>query len=326
MPHARPAARSAAHPATLASALALSFTLSLAPSAHAQTAPAPDDSPRPAGTGGKLRLTGGVSTVDGAGGGGLSPWALTSGNGTAGQWGGAAFVSAARTQDYGLNVAGLALSWSDRVELSLAHKDFDTRQNLAPLGLGGLHLRQNTLGLKWRVAGDAVLDADRWMPQLAVGVLHHSTDAGALAPTLTGALGAKTHDLEAYVSATKLFLAPAILLNGTLRLTRANQGGLLGFGGTHDQGWHVQPEVSVAWLLSPSLAVGGEYRAMGNALRQSALGDGALAADDWKDLFVAWAPSKQLSFTLARVDLGRIAPATQPRRQTGTYVSAQVAF
>lgn len=313
-------------PATLAGAVALSLSLGWTSSTHAQSSAAPDDIARPAGIGGKLRLTGGVSTLDGAGGGGLSPWALTSGNGAAGQWGGSAFVSAARTQDYGLSVQGLALSWSDRLEFSLARRDFDTRQNLAPLNLGGLHLKEDTVGLKWRVAGDAVLDSDSWMPQLAVGVLHHHTDAGALGPTLTGPLGARTDAMEAYLSATKLWLAPALLFNGTLRLTRANQAGLLGFGGAQDKEWHVQPEISVAWLLTSSLAVGAEYRSMGDALHRSALGDGALAADDWKDVFLAWAPSKHLSLTLAWVDLGRIAPAVQPRRQTGTYLSAQVAF
>ena len=33
-----------------------------------------------------------------------------------------------------------------------------------------------------------------------------------------------------------------------------------------------------------------------------------------------------VSLTLAYVDLGRIAPAVQPRRQTGTYLSAQFAY
>jgi Protein of unknown function (DUF3034) len=61
----------------------------------------------------------------------------------------------------------------------------------------------------------------------------------------------------------------------------------------------------------------------GNA---AGLGDG-LRSSDWKDLFIAWAPSKHLSLTLAYVDLGLIVPATTAkRRQTGTYLSAQIAF
>ena len=46
-----------------------------------------------------------------------------------------------------------------------------------------------------------------------------------------------------------------------------------------------------------------------------------------KDIIRAWAPSKNLSLTLAYVDLGVIVPATTAsRKQTGYYLSAQVAF
>ena len=56
------------------------------------------------------------------------------------------------------------------------------------------------------------------------------------------------------------------------------------------------------------------------------LGDG-LRAQDWKDVFVAWAPNKTISLTLAYVDLGVIVPATTGNRtQTGAYLSAQVGF
>jgi hypothetical protein len=51
-----------------------------------------------------------------------------------------------------------------------------------------------------------------------------------------------------------------------------------------------------------------------------------LKEDDWMDVFVAWAPSKTLSLTLAYVDLGHIVPAVATRRQTGGYLSAQLAF
>jgi hypothetical protein len=56
-----------------------------------------------------------------------------------------------------------------------------------------------------------------------------------------------------------------------------------------------------------------------------AFGDG-LREDDWKDVFVAWTPSKHLSLTLAWVDLGVVVPALTPKRQSGAYISAQVAF
>ena len=51
-----------------------------------------------------------------------------------------------------------------------------------------------------------------------------------------------------------------------------------------------------------------------------------LREDDWKDIFIAWAPSKKFSLTLAWVDLGHIVPAVIARRQSGAYLSAQLAF
>lgn len=301
--------------ALLAAAGACSVLVALAAQpAHAQ------------GRQGKLLLTGGVSSIDGAAGGGLTPWAVTGSYATDGQWGATAHATAVRTGDYRLRTYGVALGWGETLELSLARQDFDTQNNLAPLGLAGLHLKQDIVGLKWRVAGDAVLDAHSWMPQIAVGLLHKRGDAGALGPTLYGPLGAKQNGTEAYVSATKLFLAQGILVNGTLRATKANQNGLLGFGGAQSDTVKLQPEISVAWLLAKNLAVGAEYRFKPDHLNNSVLGAGALKEDDWKDVFIAWAPSKHLSLTLAYVDLGRIAPAVQPKRQTGAYLSAQVAF
>jgi hypothetical protein len=275
---------------------------------------------------GKLLLTGGVASIDGAAGGGLTPWAITASYATFGEFGATAHATAVRTGDYTLATGGIAVGLGDRLELSLAHQDFDTRGNLAPLGLPGLHLRQDILGAKLRVAGEAVLDSDSGMPQVAVGVLHKRTHAGALGPTLTGPLGASDRGTEFYVSATKLFLAHGVLVNGTLRATKANQNGLLGFGGAQGRGTRLYPEVSVARLLRRDLAVGVEWRAKPDELNRSVLGRGALAEDDWADLFVAWAPDKRLSLTFAWVELGRIAPAVQPRRQRGAYVSAQLAF
>lgn len=48
---------------------------------------------------GKLLLTGGVSSIDGAAGGGLTPWALIGSNATEGELGGSAFLTTAGTRD-----------------------------------------------------------------------------------------------------------------------------------------------------------------------------------------------------------------------------------
>jgi hypothetical protein len=300
--------------ATLTTAVTLAG-LCLTPPAWAQTS---------FGGGGKLLLTGGVSSIDGVAGGGLTPWAVIGSYGSDHQVGATAFATRVKTQDYALNDVGVALGIQDRVELSLARQDFDTGITGTTLGLPGLHLKQTLVGVKLRVAGDAILDSDTWVPQVAVGLLHKKLDAGGLMPTLT-ALGAKDRGTDVYLSATKLLLAQSVLLSGTLRATKANQNGLLGFGGTAHSGYKLQPEVSAALLLRRDLAVGIEYRAKPDNLNPSALGNG-LKEDDWADLFVAWAPSKHVSLTLAYVDLGKIVPAVVTRRQTGAYLSAQLAF
>ena len=281
---------------------------------------------------GKLLLTGGVSSIDGAAGGGLTPWATIGSNATDGEIGGSAYVTNVGTKDYGLNIYGVAVGFNDRFELSINQQDFDTKGTGAALKLPGLHLKQTIVGAKLRVAGDAILDSDTFMPQIAVGVQHKMLGSTGLDVTLN-ALGAKRSGTDFYVSATKLFLGQGLLVNGTLRATKANQNGLLGFGATlggNENSYSLQPELSVGYLVSKNVVVGAEYRFMRNNLETAGaaagLGNG-LRSQDWKNIFVAWAPSKNLSVTLAYVDLGVIVPATtDSRKQTGYYLSAQVAF
>ncbi|MCZ4314348.1 DUF3034 family protein [Comamonadaceae bacterium G21597-S1] len=286
---------------------------------------------------GKLRLTGGVSSVEGTAGGGLTPWATIGSNATAGETGVSAYLSRVRTQDYGLTSAGVALGWNERVELSLARLDFDAApasalNGIAPFGIApNPHIGLNVVGLKLRLAGDAVLDSDRWWPQLSLGLQYKRVQPGSLASVLQF-LGARTHGTDVYLSATKLFLADSVLMNATLRATRANQAGLLGFGSAapgRDR-YSLQPEFSIAWLLRRDLAIGAEYRFKPDNLQAlgaaAGLGD-ALREDDWADLFIAWTPNKNTSLTLAWVRLGRVVPGvTANRRQRGLYLSGQLAF
>ncbi|MET0129288.1 MAG: DUF3034 family protein, partial [Stenotrophomonas chelatiphaga] len=120
--------------------------------------------------------------------------------------------------------------------------------------------------------------------------------------------------------ATTLLLDAAggyqLLLNGTLRWTRANQGGLLGFGGDRKSGRSVVLEGSAAVLLDPALAIGVEYRQKPDNL-------GFADEDHWRDVFVAWFPGKHVSLTVAWADLGSIATLEDQR---GPYASLQVAF
>lgn len=273
---------------------------------------------------GKLLLTSGVSSIDGAAGGGLTPWAVTGGYATDGSIGSSAFFTRTVLRDYALNVYGVAVAWGDRAEASIARQDFNTGDSIAPLGFPGLRLKQTIVGLKVRVAGDAILDSDSLVPQIAVGIEYKDLDAGRFKPVLQS-LGARAQGTDFYLSATKLFLAQSVLLNGTLRATRANQNGLLGFGSARRDNYRLQPEVSLALALRRDLVIGVEYRAQPNNLNGVAFGRG-LRANDWKDAFIAWTPAKWFSLTVAYVDLGRIVPVLTPKRQTGAYVSAQFSY
>jgi len=181
---------------------------------------------------GKLTATGGVSQVEGSGGGGLTPWALITGYGTRDSYGANLHLTQLNTQDYQLKSVGAAIGIADRVELSLAQQEFTG--SLAPLD--ALKLKQDIFGIKIKLAGDAVYDQAGWMPQIAAG-LQYKQDAGikglgALGVTNVKQLGAKDdHGIDYYFSATKIYLAQSLLVNGTVRLTKANQMGLLGFGG-----------------------------------------------------------------------------------------------
>ncbi|MGP1685179.1 MAG: DUF3034 family protein, partial [Giesbergeria sp.] len=216
---------------------------------------------------GKLVLTGGVSSITGTAGGGITPWAVIGSNATEGEWGASAFTTRAVTHDYALTSTGAALGWNERVELSVARQDFDASAAVALNGIAafgvqpGQHIRMDVLGLKVRVAGDAILDADTWMPQIAVGLEHKRVRPGSL-QSVFDFLGADTQSTDFYVSATKLVLDKGLLLNATLRSTRANQNGLLGFGSAAPGrgSRSLQPEFSVAWLLRHDLAIGAEWR------------------------------------------------------------------
>ncbi len=263
-------------------------------------------------TGGKLLLTGGVTQIEGTGGGGLTPWALIGGYGARDQIGANAFYTRVDVDDYALDAYGVLVGFYDRFELSYARQVFDTEDIGAALGLGrGFEFEQDVFGAKLRLAGDAVLDQDRWLPQIAIGVQHKRNRQG----DIVRAVGAQDDSgTDFYLSATKIYLDHSLLLNGTLRYTEANQIGILGFGGDQGSG-SFEFEASAAWLLTRKLAFGAEFRSKPDQL-------GIADEDLWWDIFLAWAPNRQVSVTLAYVDLGNIVVADQ----NGTYLSVQVGF
>ncbi len=274
---------------------------------------------------GKLPLTAGFSSVEGAGGGGLVPWALITGYGSSDSWGANTYVTGIALGDFEFTSAGVGIGIRDRVELSFGRQMLDATDGV----LDGISVSQDVIGAKLRIVGDAVYAQDSWMPQVAIGVQakrNRGIRDGARigAPNLVSVeqLGASDADgIDYYATATKIWLAQGVLVNATVRYTRANQFGLLGFGGDRDDDAAVEAEGTLAYLLRRKVAVGVEYRTRGRNLSR----DDETAA--W-DVFIAWTPNRHVSLVAAYVNLGSIAaPLTaQSADQDGAYLSAQVGF
>nr|WP_273191729.1 DUF3034 family protein [Halomonas sp.] len=260
----------------------------------------------PSSAGSRIVGTGGVSAIEGAAGGGLSPWAVLTSTASEQEIGVTAAATRAWVDDYRLTVTGASLNVYDRVELSVARQtlDLDT--------LGG-ELGQDIYGAKVRLLGDVLYHPwGIW----SVGMQHKRLVDG----TIPTALGAdETSGTDVYLSASKLLFSAVagrnVLLNATLRNTDANQGGLIGFGG--DQGgrsWMAEGSVGV--FITPQWVVGAEYRQKPDNLSVA-------EEDDWQSLYSAYFFNKHVSLTGAWLDLGDIAGLPSQR---GGYLSLQAAF
>jgi Protein of unknown function (DUF3034) len=262
--------------------------------------------------GDRLEWTGAVTEIEGSAGGGLVPWALIGGLGTDQQVGASGFATYVTTGDYSLRSGGASLDWHNRIELSATRQRFN-----AGSVIPGLTLGQDIVGLKVRLLGDAVFEPDRWLPQIAVGAQWKRTLDFDQIPKAVGA--ARGEDVDLYIAATKVYFAAVagrnVILDATLRRTRADQFGLLGFGGDGG-GYKLTPEISAAVWLYDELLLGAEFRDKPHDLR-------AFREDSARDLFLAWAPVKFISLTLAWADLGRIAGKSDQR---GAYLSLWVGY
>ncbi|HQT53108.1 MAG: DUF3034 family protein [Phenylobacterium sp.] len=265
-------------------------------------------------TSGKLLLTGGVTSLEGAGGGGLATWATITGYETVDEVGANAHATLVQLPDYQFRAGGVAVGFRDRVEISYTRQSFDTGDTGSKLGLGqGFTFNQDIVGVKVRVLGDAVYAQDSWVPQVAFGVQWKKNDKDAV---ITAIGGKDDSGVDYYVAATKVLLNQSLVLDGTLRATKANQTGLLGFGGNKNDDYELQFEGSAGYLVSKRLLIGAEYRSKPDNLA-------GLKEDDWVDIFAAYAFSKNLSVTAAYADLGTIATF---KDQRGLYLSIQAGF
>ncbi len=262
--------------------------------------------------GGKLLLTNGVSAIEGSSGGGIATWATIGGMAADSGIGVTGHVTLVELPDFGWQSHGVAVGIANRVELSYARQNFDTRDVGAALGLGqGYTFNQDVFGVKLRLAGDLVY-GDPLMPQISIAVQHKRSLDGAVVQAV-GAESANGTDI--LLTGTKLFLSHSVLASATVRYTSANEGGLLGFGSAGGNDYQLQFEGSVAYQLSRRAVVGAEFRSKPDNL--------GLGEDDWMDLFAAYAVTDNVTVTAAYADLGTIATFANQR---GAFLSAQLAF
>jgi hypothetical protein len=258
--------------------------------------------------GSRLWATGGVTTIEGSAGGGLVPWALLGSYASDEEWGGTVAISRAEVDDYTLAVIGAGLNWNNRVEVTFA------RQTLDLSSLKKDELNQDVFGVKVRLIGDALYSP--W-GQWSAGVQHKRQQDFAVPEAIDARDDSGT---DVYFAGSKLFFAAVfdrnLLLNATVRGTRANQGGLLGFGGDLNNSYEFMAEAGAGVFINRQWLLGAEYRQKPDNLSFA-------REDDWWDLFIAWVPDRRLAVTAAFVNLGDVATL---KDQQGVYLSLQGSF
>lgn len=276
----------------------------------------------------RLIMSGGITSFEGTAGGGITPWALIGGYASEDE---IDFTVNAQSLDVGryrLTTAGALLSVYDRVEISVQRQSLDVSSAVlsdafslltagAVTSAPGTDIEQDIVGIKVRLFGDAIFGDYQSLPQVSLGVQHKKNRdmdtslaifdgsvplPGIGVPSVLGAQNDSGTDI--YVSASKIFLGVVggshLLTNFTLRATKANAFGLLGFETSADDDYELEYEGSLALIPSASWVVGTEFRTQSDRF-------GALAREKtvW-DVFVAWFPSKHFSVTLAYVDIGTL--------------------
>jgi hypothetical protein len=251
---------------------------------------------------GKLRGTGGLQSIDGSAGGGITPWAVIGGYAEAEQWSVNAGISRSNFSDYALTTASIGASVGNRAEFSLAQQDFSLPN--------GAELGQNIASVKVRIAGDLIYGA---APQFSIGASHrrHSEKR-----TLESLGISRTSGTDFVFSAAKLWLdgpfGRNFLANVSARHSGAQEIGLLGF--HEDAQW--SGEAALAILPNRYWAIGLEFR-------QKPGYEDALPENHWRDVFIAYFPNKFWSGALAYVDLGTVAARADQR---GVFFTLQANF
>ncbi len=279
-------------------------------------------------SGSRLIASGGITGFEGTAGGGITPWAFIGGYTSKEEISYSANVQYLSLSDYSLTTAGAGISLFDRVEISVQRQRLDISAGLtsnvfalltegAVTNANSATIEQDIVGAKVKLFGDGVFTQNSWVPQVAIGAQYKKNrdfDSSLSLPDGTVPLpeigvplllGAKDDSgTDVYVSATKLWLGTPsgynLLTNLTARYTKANVFGLLGFGAEENDNAKLEWEGSLALLISPTTAIGTEFRTQTNRL-------GGLAEEDTVvDAIIAYFPNKSISITAAYVDLGNL--------------------
>ncbi|GBE09847.1 hypothetical protein BMS3Abin12_00399 [bacterium BMS3Abin12] len=254
-----------------------------------------------------------VTEVEGAAGGGIVPWALLAPSTPT------ASFTYVNTGDYSLTSLGVSGTVFKRLELSYARQAFNTES----VGLGTINV--DTFGAKVKL-----LDMSAMLPQVAVGVMYKVNEDQNKIPFAAHHTG-----VDVYVAATKVLKVTGknVLVDATVRMTKANQLGILGFGANglgNSDSYSANFEGSAGLFVTANTIVGAEYRMKPNNLA----GDG-LKENGWWDVFFAYIPNPHFSVTAAYANLGNIAQgacglptssstcATRGRREKGLYLQVQ---
>ncbi|WP_298136626.1 DUF3034 family protein [Acidiferrobacter sp.] len=281
--------------------------------------------------------------IEGAGGGGLNPWALIANGSSKHIVTPAVFGTFGTTPEYDLYSAGVNLSISKYAEVYYTHQymglpesmtatlDSGVKSGFLPTDVTNLNsVEQDIIGGKLQVYHGSGL-----IPAIAVGMNYHMTSA-----PLPLALTAHANGADYYVTGTGIYplLGSHIVLNADLYITRSNYLGLLGQGGADHRSYSAQGGASVGYFVAKDVVVGAEWRSFpGNNLAAAQAYLATQMADpgvdmkqsDWYDGFIAYMPNPKFSVVAAILDLGNMAnipPDSNNANQNGFYVSMNAAF
>lgn len=264
------------------------------------------------------------TNIEGSAGGGLVPMALMHPQGP--------LVSYTNltTQDFGIQSIAIGGTIADRAEVSIGHLMTTVPASYAAFYGTDNRITVNTFGLKVKV-----LDMGDSTPQLAIGLQAKSSSGSLLNTLKTVNAISSTSGTDFYAAATKVVTigGKGVVLNGVLRATKANQMGILGFGGGTaaggKTGYSMKPELSAGVFLADNVILGGEYRAKPNNISSTAAGLG-IKEEGAYTLFMAYIPNKNMTITAAYANLGQVGASSAvvggAAKQDGMYLQLQTNF